>query len=111
MSLEDTEAYIAGKLTQLNNHKETPEPDIPKCTDEELWRKPAKWKYYKDPNKTKRSTKNFDNPGDAHAYRQSNGSFGIVVETPGEVVACKYCPAFPVCTQKDEYLANGTLKL
>ena len=112
LSLEETEAYIARKLTQLTNHKETPEPDIPRCTDEELWRKPAKWKYYKDPCRTARSTKNFDNPGDAYDCQQTKyAGVGIVVEVPGEVVACKYCPAFPVCTQKDEYLANQTLKL
>lgn len=112
LSLEETEVYIAGKLMQLNNHKETPEPDIPRCTDEELWRKAAKFKYYKDPTKTARSTKNFDNAGDAYEFQRSKfAGQGLVVEVPGEVVACKFCPAFPVCTQKDEYLANQTLKL
>ena len=38
-----------------------------------------------------------------------DGGKGIVVEVPGAVVACNYCPAFTVCRQKDEYLADGTL--
>lgn len=112
LSLPETEHYITEKLTQLANHKQTPEADIPRCTDEELWRKAPQYKYYKDPNKRVRSTKNFTNPGDAYEYQQSKGiGQGIVVEVPGEVVACRFCPAFPICTQKDEYLANNTLKI
>ena len=112
LSLAETEHYITGKLTQLAAHKQTPEPDIPRCTDKELWRKEPQFKYYKDPNKRARSTKNFTNPGDAYEYQQSKGAGqGIVVEVPGEVIACRFCPAFPICTQKDEYLANNTLKI
>jgi hypothetical protein len=36
---------------------------------------------------------------------------GEVKEVPGEIVACKYCDAFTVCTQKDKYIASGELKL
>jgi len=34
-----------------------------------------------------------------------------VIEKPGTVNACKYCPAFSVCTQKDDLLARGELQM
>jgi len=112
LSLDDTEDYISNKLSDLAQFKDTDEPDLPRCSDKELWRKPATYKYYKDGNpNAARSTKNFDNPGDAYARQQKDGGGGIVVEKPGEVIACRYCPAFPICTQKDEYLAEGSLTL
>jgi hypothetical protein len=114
LSLDDTEDYIQQKLTAIRTHDANDESLIPHCTDKELWRKEGAWKYYKDPNsfhQGKRSTKNFTNAADAHARLQKEGGKGIVVEVPGEVVACKYCQAFPVCNQKDIYLADGSLKL
>jgi hypothetical protein len=112
LSLSDTETYIRDKINLLDASKQTPEDQLPRCTDKELWRKPAKYKYYKDPLKTARSTKNFDSSADAFDYMQKNGGGqGIVIEVPGEVIACKYCAAFPICTQKDEYLANNSLRL
>jgi len=41
----------------------------------------------------------------------ADGGVGIVVEKPGQVLACKYCPAFPICSQKDELIADGSLQL
>lgn len=34
---------------------------------------------------------------------------GIVKEVKGQVVACRYCPAFHLCTQKDSYINSGEL--
>jgi hypothetical protein len=111
LSLEDTEDFVASRLTQYARYKDHDESGLPRCTDKELWRKAPVWKYYRNPEKRARSTKNFDSPGEAYAQLTKDGNVGVVVEVPGEVVACKYCPAFPVCTQKDEYLADGSLKL
>lgn len=111
MSLDDTEDYIAGKLTAYERYRDADEQDIPRCSDKELWRKDPVWKYYKDPAKRSRSTKNFDNAAEAYQRLSKDGNVGIVVEVPGEVVACKYCPAFPICSQKDDLIADGSLKL
>jgi Schitoviridae exonuclease len=111
LSLNDTEDYIAGKLNQIEQLKGGAEADMPPCNDKELWRKEAVYKYYKDPNKRKRSTKNFDNVKEAHDRLVKDGSTGVVVEIPGAVVACKYCSAFPICAQKDIYIADGSLQL
>lgn len=104
MSLEDTEAFIKQKLNQIEAHKKTPQRDLPRCSDKDLWRGDTVYKYFSDPTKTDgRSTKNFKDKLEANLFMQAKGK-GIIIEVPGQVKACGYCPAFPICTQKDEYI-------
>ena len=104
LSLEATEQWIMSKLTMIERYKNTAEPNIPECSDEELWRSDPVHKYYSDPNNTSgRSTKNFDNLADAQAFYASKGGKGVVLSVPGEPKRCGYCPVFNVCTQKDRY--------
>lgn len=110
MSIEETQAWVERKLHELNQYIHTHETDLPQCSDEELWRKPTVYKYYKDPNKTERSTKNFDTLSDAVNHMTSMGT-GAIKEVKGTISACKYCPAFHECTQKDLYIATGELVL
>lgn len=111
MSLKDTEDYIRAKLNELTLLKDSDQSELPKCTDSQLWRKPAVWKYYSNPQKMTRSTKNFPDKLSAYMYLTEKNNKGIVIEKPGEVVACKFCSAFPICTQKDELIAEGSLIL
>lgn len=111
LSLENTEAYVRNKLNDVLKYKDTPETEIPLCSDEDLWRKPSVFKYYKNPEKTTRSTANFDNSVDAHTRLNEDGNVGIVKEVQGGVAACNYCPAASICTQKDIYIASGELIL
>ena len=111
LSLPETEAYIRNRLRQIAKYSDKPEEEIPRCTDEELWRKPPQYKYYKNPDKMTRSTKNFDDLASASRYQMEQNGQGVIVTKPGEVVACKYCPAFSACTQKNEYIADGSLKV
>lgn len=111
LPIEETEAFIRNKLTQIQKYQNSPEELLPLCNDKELWRTEPQFKYYKNPEKTSRSTKNFDNKQDAYLRLAQDGNVGIVVEVPGQVIACKYCPAFPVCSQKDALVAEGSLIL
>jgi len=111
MSLQDTEQYIRSKLLLLERYINAEEKDIPACTDTELWRSAPVWKYYKNPANTGRSTKNFENKQDAFIRMSEDKNVGKVIEHPGQVVACKYCPAFSVCSQKDDLIASGDLIL
>lgn len=111
LDITDTEAYVHDKLSMIEHYSDHPESDLPKCSDDDLWRDPPVWKYYRDPNKTKRATKNFDDPGAAHQYMVDKGGVGVVREFPGQVKACLYCDAFSVCRQKDELIADGSLQL
>ena len=109
LGLDEIEQFVKDKLELYDSMKHQQEKDIPYCTDEELWRKPTVWKYYKNAYAT-RATKNFDNPSEAYALQQTNGA-GEVREVKGTVSACKYCPAFLLCSQKDELINSGDLIL
>lgn len=111
-SIQETEAFINRKLRAIEQHWEADEKDIPPCSDEELWRSEPVYKYYKSGDITKsRSTKNFDTMQEARVRMVEDGSVGAIKEVPGQVTACKYCPAFQICTQKDDLVASGDLIL
>lgn len=109
LPLNKTEAFVRTKLADIDKYWDAPEDTIPYCTDEELWRSAPVFKYYKNPEKTARSTKNFDTLQEASVRLAQDGHVGIIREQPGQVKACLYCPAFPVCTQKDALIASGDL--
>ncbi len=110
MSLGDTEHFIRTKVNLIDQHWDTPEELLPLCDDEELWRSEPRYKYYKSGDITKaRSTKNFDTRQEAVVFMTLNGNAGAIKEVPGQVMACKYCPAFAICSQKDDLIASGDL--
>lgn len=109
-SIAETENFINNKLNLITKYFDSPESEIPMCSDEELWRKSPVWKYYKNPAKTERSTKNFNTSMEAYNQCAADDNVGIVKEVKGAVVRCNYCSAFDVCKQKEEYLANGLLQ-
>ena len=103
MSLKETEQWIRAKLAQIQKHRNADETEIPECPDEELWRSDPVYKYYADAANTQgRSTRNFDNLTEAHAFQATKGK-GVVITVPGEPKRCGYCEAFPICSQKDRY--------
>lgn len=111
MSIQETEQFVKSKLNLIDKHWDTPEEELPQCSNDDLWRSDPVFKYYKNPEKTARSTKNFDNRQDALIRLSEDGNVGIVKEQPGQVTACKYCAAFSVCSQKDQLIACGDLVL
>lgn len=111
MPIAETERFIKNKLADIKKYSTADEADIPECNSEDLWQRDPVWKYYKNPASLKRSTKNFDNLHDANMRLADDGNVGKVVEVLGEVVACRYCSALPICKQKDTYILNNTLKL
>lgn len=111
MPIAATQAFVERKLNQLEAYWDAPEDEIPQCSDADLWRSEPVFKYYKNPEKTTRSTKNFDTHQEAMLRYIEDGSVGLIKEVPGQATACKYCPAFPVCTQKDQLIAQGDLIL
>lgn len=111
MSLQETEDYARKKLIQVKQLSNAAEEHLPHCTDEDLWRDAAVYKYYKNPDKTARSSGNFDSYADALSRYTEDGSVGMIKEVKGKVKACKYCKVASICTQKDTYLADGSLTL
>lgn len=110
-SVEDTQRFVEHKIHLIEKYWNEHESAIPECNDEELWRSEPVYKYYKNPLKTQRSTKNFETMHEAQLRRIEDGSVGIVREIPGQVMACKFCNAFDACTQKDRLIQAGDLVL
>ena len=108
-SIPETDAFVKRKLAQIDENWDKPEEEIPPCSDEDLWRSEPVFKYYKNPQKTQRATKNFDTRQEAYIKLAEDGNVGIVKEQPGQVTACKYCSAFSICSQKDALIAQGDL--
>lgn len=103
MSIPQTEKWINDRIDELEAHADLPESELPFCSDKDLWRSEPVWKFYSNPQKTDgKSTKNFKSKSEAYAHMNKAGK-GIVIEVPGQVKACSYCPAFPICSQKDLY--------
>lgn len=109
MEPRETERYVNGKVKLIDDLYNAKDEDIPECTDEELWRSPSVFKYYKDPNKTERSNGNFDNYADALAKKHANNDVGIIKEVKSTVRACLYCDAFPVCEQAKRLQQAGEI--
>lgn len=110
-SVLETDAFVKRKLAQIEQLWDAPEESLPLCSDDDLWRSEPVFKYYKNPQKMSRSTKNFETKVEAYTRLAEDGNVGVVVEVPGQVTACKYCNAFAVCSQKDALIASGDLQL
>lgn len=105
MTIRATEQFISNKLNDIKNYHLESEDKLPFCSEKELWCSDPVYKYYADPTKTIKSTKNFTNAYDAEKYRIDKGK-GVVIEVPGKPKACDYCPAFSLCTQKNRYFSE-----
>jgi len=111
MPVAKTETYLKDKIQLIKQYTGAEESTLPLCTADDLWQKASVWKYYKNPAKMTRSTKNFSNPHDAQIRMGQDGGVGTIVEVKGEPTACKYCDGYNLCSQKNAYLLNNTLKL
>ena len=111
MSISETDTFIKNRLHLIDTLKDAEQVALPQCTPEELWMNAPVWKYYKDPDKRARSTKNFDIEHEANARYHKDKCVGIVVKVEAEPKACKYCPVSEVCEQAKLYVEQGVLKL
>lgn len=105
MSLAETEKWLSSRLRQIIAATENHDL-IPECTEEELWLKPPVHKYFGDPTKTSgRSTKNFTDLSEANKHLLEKGK-GIIISSLPVANRCKYCAAYPICPQKDNYVID-----
>lgn len=108
---ETVQKYVEDKINEIYKCMDLDESDLPKCSDKDLWRSEDSFKYYKNPASIGRSTKNFDSMYEAQIRFVEDGSVGRIDTVKGQAKACLYCPAFTVCSQKDELIEAGELKL
>jgi len=111
MSIGETDTWIKDKLNSVQSLMGSSQSNLPLCTKDELWQSDSVWKYYKDPTKKTRSTKNFDNPSDAQLRLQHDGNVGEVIEVVGQVKKCAYCKVNEICDQAKDLVSAGLLIL
>lgn len=110
-SVEQTDRFIKEKLQLISKLKDTPQDSLPECTSEELWESETKYKYYKNPSKMARATKNYDTMDEASVRLATDGNIGVIETVRGEVKACRYCEVVGVCSQAKNLQAQGRLVL
>ena len=107
----EMELWVQRKLALLEELWDTPESELPLCDADALWQDQPIYKYYKNPSKMNRSTKNYDTMAEANLRWIEDGQVGIIVEAPGNAKGCLYCDSYSICSQKDALIASGTLKV
>lgn len=110
-SIASTDAFIKQRVATIKKYWDKPESELPKCTDEDLWRKPTVYKVYKDANAKRAMSGGVFEQDKRGAERFAREKDAIVKTFPGEIVACRYCKAFEICEQKQQYLDSGELTL
>lgn len=108
LSVDEVQRYVESKLREIKMHEDTPEHLLPPCSDADLWRKETVWKYYAKEGQIK-STANFDTFLEAQQRLAEKGS-GFVKEVKGKVIACNYCNARNLCSQRTALIESGDLK-
>lgn len=91
-SLDETERYIKEKISLIEKYWDAPLPNIPCCSEEDLYTSPPTYKYYKNGySEGKKSTKNFDNIHDASLYQAQQGGKGEIIIDRGKPFTCPLC--------------------
>ena len=108
--IEEIEEYIVNKLNSIDKLLDRPESELPECTKEDLWMDDPVWKYYKDPTKTARSTKNFTSQSEANMRLIKDGNVGLVVEYKAYAKRCGYCPCSTICEQYQTLKFQGLIQ-
>ena len=106
LSLKETEIYIKDKLNQIEKYEG--KEIIPLCSDEELWKEPDTWKYYKKKN-ANRATKVYYTEDEAYQRLADEGK-GEIRYFPGGVKRCNYCNYTNVCSQYKDMKEVGLIK-
>lgn len=102
LSLPEIEEFILNKLQEITDNSNKPEKDIIPCSEKDLLFSETVYKYYANPDKLVKATKNFNSLQDANNHLASKGK-GIIVPFIGQPKACTFCDAFNFCRQRKEY--------
>lgn len=105
MSLDETNRYILDRIALFDSHMDTPEPELPLCSREELWTKPDKWAIMKEGRKT--AVKLHDSEKDAKEHFLSLDNKHSIIHRPGTVNRCDYCAVTKWCSQYADLVAQG----
>lgn len=98
LSLEATEDFIKQKVKEVKSYLNVDEPDLPYCTDEELWTSEIVYavKESKTAKKAKKLCKTYE---EAEMHKLNLGLGAIIEKRGGEAKRCEYCSVCSICSQ------------
>lgn len=96
--MEDIEIFIYSKFNDLIKYENTPDDEIPYCSDESTWFSGNKYAVYKSDSDT-RAVRVFDNRIEAEGYIANKlGGNGHIIFRKGEYIKCdNYCNCCEFC--------------
>jgi len=101
-SMEVCQLFLSDRIEM----HEAAKAELPECTAEDTWERPAKWAVMKDGGK--RATKVYDNQKDADLHTMRLGPGFKTEFRPGERPRCAdYCVVSEHCTQFADWKANN----
>lgn len=96
-SEEAQKIYVESRIKTLIAFENTPDDDLPPCSDKERWQKVNKWAVMKENRKS--AIRVFNNEEDAKTLNNTDPKFYIEFR-PGEYTRCeRYCLAKKFCSQ------------
>lgn len=107
LSPSETNKYVTDKLNLIETYWDTPEPQLPLCSSEDLWQGAPAWQYFGSPTSQKAS-KNFPTEAEAIQWRNAKGK-GEVRYKPAKAKACNFCNAASACSQFANLQAQGLI--
>jgi hypothetical protein len=97
---EKTEAYLLERTNLFESHKDTPDSELPLCTDAERWARPGKFAVMKKGRKS--ALRLLDTIEQAEEWKEKNGGDSIDQREGQPWVRCEYCNAAQFCNQYKE---------
>lgn len=101
-NITKTDGYLRGRIAEIVNHQDTPDDDLPYCTQSELWQKPPEYAVMKDGGKRALSGGKFDNQEDAQVFRDEKGPGHFIETRIHKAKRCPYCNGRMFCNQYDD---------
>lgn len=100
-SLEDTQKFLETRIALLQQYENTPDDELPPCTEKDKWSKPTTYAVMKQGRK--RALKLFDVELEAAIYAKQNDGYVEVRE--GQEIRCEsYCDVCTKCNYwQDKY--------
>jgi hypothetical protein len=99
------ERYVEGRVRLHQEAEMLVDSELPYCTDEERWARPATWAVIK-PGAT-RARRVLPSEAEAIAWRGEDDTDLEIEYRPGESVRCEsYCPVAHLCNQRKEEIGD-----
>ena len=107
------QSFINRKVNELelflSQEEFKDQSNFPVCNPSDLWMGETQYKYWsteKAYKQNKRAYRVFTSASDAEIFKASKGDKGIIIPFTGTPKACSWCPASPICEQRESMGLN-----